>query len=201
VTVVPRIILASASSARIRLLTDAGIAFEARPAPIDERDVEEPLIKDAVAPAGIAEALAAAKALAFRDIGGDALVVGADQVLDCDGRRWTKPGSLAEAKAQLEALAGRTHRLHSAVAAVRSGAVVWRHIATATMTMRSLSPQFVDLYLARVGAAALTSVGAYQIEGPGIQLFEEIEGDYFAILGLPLLPLLAFLRRQGEIEG
>jgi septum formation protein len=196
-----RIVLASASTTRIRLLTAVGVSFEVRPARIDERAVEDPLIKAGVGSVGIAEALAAAKAKSVAEGEPGALVVGADQVLERDTERWHKPASLAEARRQLEALSGRRHQLHSAVAVVKGGTTAWRHVESATLTMRKLSPSFIDWYLAAVGDAALASVGAYQIEGPGIQLFERIEGDYFAILGLPLLPLLAFLRGEGEIGG
>jgi septum formation protein len=195
-----RIVLASASATRIRLLAAAGVSFEAKAAPIDERSVEDPLIRAGIGSPGVAEALAAAKARGVAESEPGALVIGADQVLDCDGERWHKPASLAAARRQLEALSGRSHKLHSAVAAARGGDLAWRHIETATLTVRQLSPRFIDGYLAMVGDAALASVGAYQIEGPGIQLFERIEGDYFAILGLPLLPLLAFLRREGQCQ-
>jgi len=130
----------------------------------------------------------------------DAIVVGADQTLDLDGRHWGKPVDVVEAREQLARLSGRTHLLHTAAAAARDGAVIWRHFCTASLTMRPLTAALIDAHLARVGAAALNSVGAYQIEGAGIQLFDQIDGDYFAILGLPLLPLLGFLRREGAIE-
>ena len=124
-------------------------------------------------------------------------VIGADQTLECEGKRFSKPASREEARAQIAALAGRTHALHSGLAGVRDGAVVWRHVETARLTMRALSAAEIDAYLDRAGDAALASVGAYQIEGVGIQLFERIEGDYFTILGLPLLPLLKWLREEG----
>jgi septum formation protein len=196
-----RIVLATASQTRIKLLANAGISFTAKSAPINERTVEQPLIKAGKSPAAIAEALAEAKALALPDEPRDTIVLGADQTLDFDARPWTKPQSIEEARKQLLALSGKTHRLHSAIVAARAGKIIWRHCDTAELTMCSFSGEFADRYLAKVGEAALTSVGAYQIEGPGLQLFERIEGDYFTILGLPLLPLLAFLRREGEIEG
>ena len=195
-----RIILASGSPARIGLLAGAGVAFESRPALVDERALDRPLIAAGASPVAIAEALAAAKALSLGGQARDALVIGADQLLANGGLQWNKPASLGEARAQLEALSGRTHRLHSAVAVARGDAILWRHVDTAQLTMRRLSGRFLDAYLERIGERALASVGAYQIEGLGIQLFERIEGDYFTILGLPLLPLLAFLRREGEIE-
>lgn len=193
------IVLASASATRIRLLRDAGLSFVTLPASIDERTVEAPLITAGVPAGTIAEALAEEKAIAVSKSHPDALVIGADQTLDLFGRRWTKPADLSEARTQLTRLSGRAHRLHTAVATARAGTVVWRHLETAHLTMRRLTNRDIEAYLARVGDAALASVGAYQIEGPAIQLFDEITGDYFAILGLPLLPLLRFLRREGAI--
>lgn len=195
-----RIILASASPARQAILARAGIAFSVRIPAVDERAVEVPLLAAGVPPREIAIALAEAKSLAGNEESPEVLTIGADQILEQDGRRWTKPGSLGEARAQLLALSGRTHLLHSAVAAARRGEIVWSHVETARLTLRVLSQAFVDKYLAAMGETALTTVGAYQVEGLGIQLFERIEGDHFTILGLPLLPLLAFLRREGEID-
>jgi septum formation protein len=194
------IVLASASPTRIALLRNAGIEFTAVAAHIDERAIEAPLAASAEPPAGIAAALAEAKALAVATERPETLVVGADQVLSADGRVWHKPASLGEARDQLIALSGRTHELHSAIAVARGGIVGWRHGETVRLTMRPLSTAFIDDYLATVGEGALRSVGSYQIEGPGIQLFERIDGDYFAILGLPLLPLLAYLRSAGAIS-
>jgi len=130
----------------------------------------------------------------------NALVIGADQTLDFGSRRWTKPRSLGDARQQLLALSGNTHALHSAVAAARNGRIVWRHRDTAKLTMWTFGAKFVEGYLAQVGEAALTSLGAYQIEGLGLQLFERIEGDYFTILGLPLLAVLEGLRAEGFAE-
>jgi len=194
------IVLASASKARIAMLDAAGVPFTARPAPIDERAVEAPLVAAGAAPAAIAMALAEAKAIAVGRAEPDAIVIGADQTLELDGARWVKPATLAEARSQLARLSGRTHALHTAVAAARGGSVVWRHAESARLTVRQLSAAFIDRYLERVGEAALASVGAYQIEGFGIRLFDAIDGETFAILGLPLLPLLAFLRRERAIE-
>jgi nucleoside triphosphate pyrophosphatase len=194
-----RLILASASRTRIALLSAVGVDFEACSAPIDEREIEAPLLAANWRPADIALALAEAKALAVSRDNPQALVIGADQVLGLGLVRMTKPASLAAARDQLMALSGRTHALHNGLVAARGGAIVWRWEETALLTMRVLTPAVIEAYLARVGDVALASVGAYQIEGPGIQLFARIEGDYFAILGLPLLPLLAFLRREGVI--
>jgi septum formation protein len=193
------IVLASASPTRIALLRNAGIEFTAVAAQIDERAIEAPLAASARPPAEIAAALAEAKALSVVASRAGALVIGADQVLSADGRAWHKPSSIGEARDQLIALSGRTHELHSAIAVAREGTIGWRHSETVRLTVRPLTAGFIDDYLSRVGREALRSVGSYQIEGPGIQLFERIAGDYFAILGLPLLPLLAYLRNAGAI--
>ena len=193
------IVLASHSSARGALLTNAGISFTATPSSIDERAVETPLIAGGASPADIASALAEAKAV---DVSGRMLgtfVIGADQTLDLDGVHWTKPVSMGQAREQLARLSGRPHELHSAVAVARDRVVVWHHRASARLTMRALSATMIDAYLSEAGEAALSSVGAYQIEGPGVRLFERIDGDYFTILGLPLLPLLMYLRGEGVI--
>ena len=194
------IVLASGSPARRTLLANAGIAFTTESAALDERAVEAPLLARGATPAEIATALAEAKAAEVSRRLPDALVIGADQTLDCDGHRGTKSKTLAEARSQLQRLVGRSHRLHSAVAVAKAGAVVWRHRDSATLTMRSLAPSEIDAYLARVGEHVLKSVGVYQLEREGIRLFERIDGDYFTILGLPLLPLLAYLRGEGAIE-
>jgi septum formation protein len=195
-----RIVLASASASRASLLVNAGIVFATTPPDLDERAVEAPLAASKASPQDIAAALAEAKALAVAGREGDAFVIGADQVLAAMGERWNKPATIAEARDQLTALSGHVHELHSAVAVARKGSIAWRHSETARLVMRALSSAEIDAYLDRVGDKALTSVGAYQIEGPGIQLFETIEGDYFAILGLPLLPLLTYLRAGGAIS-
>ena len=194
------LVLASASDTRHRLLRSAGVEFTVRPASLDERAAEQPLLMGGAPPEDIALALALAKASSVSDGSPGDLIIGADQVLDLDGERLTKPADMEEARRQLLQLAGRTHRLHSAVAAARAGDIVWQHVETASLTMRPVSPAWIGRYLAAVGPAALSSVGCYQLEGRGIQLFEAIEGDYFAILGLPLLPLLSFLRGEGMLE-
>ncbi len=193
------IILASASPARQAILRNAGLAVECRPANIDERAAEAPLLEAGAGADDLAQALAMVKAQHVSEQRPADLVIGADQVLEIAGERLSKPADMAAARRQLLKLAGKAHSLHSAVACCRGGAVIWQHMETATLTMRPLTPQQIGRYLAEVGETALASVGAYQIEGPGIQLFERIDGDYFAILGLPLLPLLVFLRGQGEI--
>ncbi len=194
------IILASASLARQAILKNAGLTVRSQPAGIDERAAEAPLIKSGAGADDLAQALAMIKARHVSEQHPADLVIGADQVLEIEGERLSKPADMTAARRQLLKLAGKAHHLHSAVACCRDGAVIWQHMETVRLTMRPLTPAEIGRYLAKVGASALTSVGAYQIEGPGIQLFERIEGDYFAILGLPLLPLLTFLRAQGEIE-
>ena len=190
------LVLASASPARRSLLTNAGLNFEVVPSKLDERAAERPLVETGATPDDIAVALAMAKAVEVSERRPEALVIAADQTLALDGQRFSKPDDFEAARRQLLALAGRTHRLHSAAACARGGLVVWSGVDTAQLTMRPLDPPAVGRYLARAGSAALGSVGAYQLEGVGVHLFERIEGDYFTILGLPLLPLLAFLRTQ-----
>lgn len=195
------VILASTSKIRATLLANAGIEFDAIGADVDERAVEEPLIKANFLPEDIASVLAEAKALDVSQKYPGAYVVGADQILSFRGRRWTKPETMDEARANLLEFRGESHELHAAVVCARDGETVWRHVSTARLTMRDFSPTFLGRYLASAGEAVLTSVGAYQLEGEGVQLFERIEGDYFTILGLPLLPLLAFFRQEGVIDA
>ncbi len=195
-----RIVLASGSASRRTLLENAGVAFSVMPAEIDEREVEAPLLSTGSGPDAIAMALAEAKALAVAAQEPDAFVVGADQTLSADGRQWNKPADRDEARRQLTALSGRTHALHTAVVVASGEVVTWRYAETAVLTMRAMSPELIEAYLEEVGEAALASVGAYQIEGPGIRLFDAIDGDYFGILGLPLLPLLRFFRDVGAIQ-
>ncbi len=147
--------------------------------------------------AEIAALLARAKALSVAKSFPGRLILGADQILTFDGKRFAKPADRAAARAQLRAFAGRTHELHSAVTLVQDEATLFQHADAARLTMRSFSDKFLDRYLVAAGDAVTASVGAYQLEGAGIQLFERIEGDYFTILGLPLLPTLDFLRRNG----
>lgn len=194
------LVLASASPARRQLLENAGLSFEVVPASIDERAAEQPLLEAGVTPEDLAAALAMVKAVSVSEARPGDLVIGADQVLEIDGERLTKPADMEEARRQLLRLSGRKHQLHSALACARGGGVVWQHSETAHLTMRNLTPAFVGRHLAAVGDDALKSVGAYQLEGRGIQLFETVEGDFFGILGLPLLPLLAFLRSEGMLE-
>lgn len=192
-----RLILASASAARHRLLAAAGIACEAIAAAIDEAPVKRACQAAGGSPGAAALELAGLKALDVANRHPGATVIGADQMLDCDGRWFDKPKDRDAARAQLQALAGRTHHLSSAVALAENGMLSWRHVEPAHLTMREPSEAFLEAYLDRAGEGVLGSVGAYQFEGLGAQLFERVEGDYFAILGLPLLPLLAALRERG----
>lgn len=189
------LVLASRSKARQMLLAAAGVAFEVRPADLDERDVEA--AAPSPAPGGIAAFLARQKALAVARLCPGRLTLGADQTLSLGAERFAKPADRAAARAQLQALRGRTHELHSAIAFVRDGGVLFEHVGIARLTMRPFSASFLELYLDAAGDAATASVGAYRLEGLGAQLFERVDGDYFTILGLPLSEALEFLRRQG----
>ncbi|MCL4766135.1 MAG: septum formation protein Maf [Hyphomicrobiaceae bacterium] len=195
------IILASSSPTRRRLLKAAGIDFTADAACVDEAVVRETLTADGetVEPGDLAEILARAKAEDVSARHPEAVVIGADQVLSCSGELFGKPGSMGAARETLLALRGRTHQLHSAVAIAGKGEVRWAMVETAHLTMRAFSIAFLGSYLAQAGGDVLDSVGAYKLEGPGIQLFERIEGDYFSILGLPLLPLIGELRAREAI--
>jgi septum formation protein len=192
------LILASQSLARQRLLANAGIAFEAIPAAIDERAIQ--LASGLSAPGEIAALLAREKAASVSLRHPGQFVVGADQTLALDRRLFSKPAGRAQAAAQLRALAGQTHELHSATAVARDGAILFEDASIARMTMRPLDGAAIRAYLDAAGEAVTTSVGAYQLEGLGVHLFEHIEGDHFTILGLPLLPLLKFLRSQGLLQ-
>jgi septum formation protein len=189
------LILASQSQARQALLANAGIPFEAIPAGLDERAIE--LASALSAPGEIAALLARDKALFVSAKHPDRVVVGADQTLILGERLFSKPAGRVQAAEQLRALAGQSHELHSAAAVVRGGEVLFEHVSIARMTMRSLDGAAIRAYLDAAGEAVTSSVGAYQLEGLGVHLFERIEGDHFTILGLPLLPLLKFLRGQG----
>ena len=192
-----RLVLASKSRARTALMAGAGLRFEAEPSHVDERAVEEAHLAAGASPARIAEVLAEAKALDVAARRPGDLVLGADQTLGFEGRRYVKAETIAAARDQLLSLRGQTHALHSALALARDGDIVWTHTGTALLTMRAFSESFLDAYLEQVGDRVLSSVGGYELEHAGIQLFDRIEGDYFTILGLPLLPLLAELRRIG----
>ncbi|KAB2677594.1 Maf-like protein [Brucella tritici] len=196
-----KLVLASKSPFRSALLKNAGIEFSTASADIDERAVEAPLYETGATPEEVAQVLAEAKALDVSEKNPGAVVIGCDQTLSLGDEIFHKPADMEAARLQLLKFSGKTHQLNSAVVLVKDGKTLWRHVSIARMTMRDLDPGFVGRYLGRVGDVALSSVGAYQVEGPGIQLFEKIEGDYFTIVGLPLLPLLAELRKEKLIDG
>jgi septum formation protein len=195
----PQVVLASASPARARLLAAAGVPFERRPAAVDEAAVKEALRAAGATAADAAVALSELKAQHIARLVPQAIVLGADQILTCGGRWFDKPRDRAEARAQLGELADRRHELATAVVAFQGGARVWHHLAVPRLWLRRCSPAFLDAYLEAADESALASVGAYQVEDLGAQLLARIEGDHFAVLGLPLLPLLEFLREQGVL--
>jgi septum formation protein len=191
------LVLASKSAIRRTLLEGAGVSVEVCPADLDERNLEAkaPL----QAPVAVAALLAREKACFIGRSRPGRLVLGADQTLSLDGARFSKPADRAAARDQLRSLSGRSHELYSAVAFVQDGAVLFEHVGVARLTMRAFSDGFLDDYLDAVGDAVTASVGAYQLEGLGVQLFERIDGDYFTVLGLPLMTALDFLRRRGYL--
>lgn len=191
------LILASGSMARKTLLSNAGLDIAVIPANIDERQVEAELAPEQQSPEAIALHLATAKAKAVSVDHPDAFVIGCDQTMSLDQTIFHKAASLEAARDTLRLLNGKAHHLNSAVCLVRSGEVVWQHVGIATMHVRSFSESFLENYLQRNCPAILSSVGCYQLEGEGVQLFDAIEGDYFTVLGLPLLPLLGALRKLG----
>lgn len=193
-------ILASKSPSRAALLEDAGLVFSTQASHVDERSVEQPLVEAAAAPEDVATVLAIAKAADVSNKNADALVLGGDQVLSLDGELIHKSPDMDDARRKLLRLQGKTHQLSSALALVLNGEVVWSHVGVAHMTMRPLSPPQIGRYLAACGDEILGSVGCYQIERRGIQLFHKIDGDHYTIIGMPLLPLLAQLRVMGEVE-
>lgn len=192
-----RLILASRSAARRAMLTEAGVAFAVEDAGVDEEAIKVAMA--GAAPTDLAVELAAAKALAVSRHAPDAWVLGADQTLSFDGGLVSKAKSLDEARVRLGQMRGRVHHLHSGAALARDGAVVWSGVDSVAMRMREFSDDFLDAYLAAEGEVLLSSVGAYRLEGMGSQLFEAVEGDFFTVLGLPLWPVLAELRRAGVI--
>lgn len=194
------LILASKSAARRAVLDGAGVAYEAKVAGVDEDAVKTAMLAEGAGPRDIADALAELKAIKISR-GSDAYVIGSDQTLDLDGALYDKAESLEEARDRLKLLRGKTHKLHSAVVVATNGEPIWREIVTAKLTMRDFSDAFLEDYLATEGPHALGSVGCYRLEGPGSQLFSKIEGDYFAILGLPLMGLMDLLRRHGELAA
>lgn len=196
----PEIVLASTSPSRQALLKNAGLAFTAMRPDVDERAIEAPYLKTGATPAFLAGLLSRAKALDVSARAGNAFVIGGDQVMEFAGQPYSKPQSRAEARDHLRRLAGRTHTLISAFAIAKDGAVVYEAADAAILHMRSLDDAAIDRYLALIDDDTLFSSGVYQLEGPGVQLFSRIEGDFFTILGLPMLKLLQALRKLGAID-
>jgi septum formation protein len=195
----PRLVLASASVARQALLAASGLTFSTQPAHIDEDEIKRSGKADGVSSLEVALLLAELKAERVTRRERDALVIGADQLLVCGDRWFDKPVDAADMRAHLQALRGKTHTLVTAMVLMRDGQRIWHHVSQPCLTMRSFSDQFIDEYIALDGTTALSSVGGYRLEGPGIHLFERIDGDHSAILGLPLLPLFGFLRQHGVL--
>lgn len=195
------LVLASESPTRAALLRNAGLACLVEPAGIDEAELKRALRGARASTAKAAETLAALKAEKVSGRHGGAFVIGADQMLEYGGRWFDKPADLGEARAQLMALRGKAHKLVSAVAVVRDGTRLWHHVDRARLHMRAFSDAFLEVYLAAAGESGCRSVGGYRLESHGAQLFSRVEGDYFAILGLPLLPLLDFLRQHGAVPA
>lgn len=198
---VETILLASGSRFRRAMLEAAGVTLEVVPAEIDERAVEATLDGSGASPEDVAIVLAEAKAVNVSEKFPGRLVLGCDQTLSLGDELFHKPADMEAARQHLLRLSGKTHQLNSAAVLARNGTAFWRYAGVANLTMRKLEPAFIGRHLARVGPMALNSVGAYQVEGEGIQLFEKIEGDHFTIIGLPLMPLLRELRDLGAIDG
>ena len=194
-----KIILASASEIRADLLRRARLDFEVAPGRIDEQAVRESHQAEGGTPRDLADLLAELKALKVSDRHPGALVIGADQILECEGRIFGKPESRSEGAEQLRFLSNRTHRLLSAAVVCQDGRPLWRHVGQVRMTMNPLSEAFIDAYLTRTWDEVRHSVGCYQIEAEGVRLFSRIEGDFFHILGLPLIELLTWLHNRGDI--
>jgi septum formation protein len=195
------LVLASASQTRAKVLQNAHVAFEVRPAQVDEEAVKESLLAAGAPLHQVADALAELKAVRVSRSAPDAFVLGADQVLAFEGELVSKCADLEDARALLGRLRGRKHELISALVMAKGGSAVWRHVESAALWMRDVSDRFLDDYLAAEGEELLKGVGCYRLEGRGAQLFERVEGDYFTILGLPLVPLLNALRQHGMIAS
>lgn len=194
-------ILASGSATRRAMLAAAGIPVDIDAPSVDETELKLSLRAEGANAAQVAEALAELKAMRIAPRHPGAIVIGADQMLECEGRWFDKPVDRSAARIQLQALRGRAHTLISTAVAIRDGMRLWHGTDRARLVMRPFSDAFLEAYLDRVGEAAYGSVGGYQVEGPGVQLFSAIEGNHFTILGMPLLPLLAFLREQGVVPS
>jgi nucleoside triphosphate pyrophosphatase len=197
----PPLILASASPARRKALEAAGLTFAIRPAGVDEAEIKRRARVEGASADDAATLLAALKAERVAACEPNAIVIGADQILVCDGAWFDKPEHVGAAREQLRALRGKSHVLSTAVLCQRGGQRLWQHVARPRLTMRKFSDAFLDAYLAAEGAAVTSSVGAYRLEGLGVHLFDRIEGEHTAILGLPMLPLLGFLRQHGALLG
>jgi septum formation protein len=195
------LILASASSIRLAVLKNAGLQVTAAAARIDEPAIRSALAQENAKARDVADTLAELKARKIADRNPASLVLGCDQVLAFGTDIWAKPESQAEARVQLRTLGGQTHHLHSALVLYHNTQPIWRHVGTARLTMRNLTDDYIDAYLGRNWPAVAHSVGAYHFEQEGIRLFSEVEGDYFTILGLPLLPLLSYLCLRGFIAS
>lgn len=195
------LVLASGSAVRTRLLTAAGVPHRVDPANIDEGDVRDRLLAEDASHYVIAEVLAELKAQKVAERHPNAVVLGADQILSCNGDLYEKPAGLEGVRAHLTSLSGRSHTLHTSVCAVSGGEVIWHHNSGPKLRMRTLSDEFLDRYVEEVGDSVCDSVGAYHMEGLGVHLFDEIEGDFYDILGLPMLPLLAFLRERSMVPA
>jgi septum formation protein len=195
-----RLILASASRSRARMLKNAGISTEAIASGVDEDAIKQDGLVDGLLMDDIAMALAQAKALAISAQHPNALVIGADQILVCEDQYYDKPRDMTEARKHLQALSGKRHELLTAACVAAGNEIVWQHISAPQLRMRVLDESFIATYLETAGPMVMESVGAYQLEGRGAQLFDHVDGDFFSILGLPLLPLLAFLREQGPMS-
>lgn len=193
------LILASGSETRRRMLMKAGLSFDVVRAQVDEEALKESLLAESAPAKDVADSLADAKARSVSMMHPGRIMLGADQILVQDGRIFSKAKTVDQAKATLRALSGKPHQLISAAVIYEDGQPVWRAVTTATLTMRKLSDEFIDHYLAALGEDAFWSVGSYQLEGLGVQLFSKIDGDYFTILGLPLLPVLDFLRGRAIV--
>ena len=195
------VVLASQSAIRKQILTAAGVDFETMSPGVDEDSAKAALLSEAWTPRDIADHLAELKAIRVSRKLPGVMVIGADTTLDLDGVLFDKAGDMAGAREKLKALRGKTHRLHSAVVVARDGNPIWRDLSSPRLTVRNFSDDWLENYLTREGDKLLWSVGCYELEGLGVQLFEKIEGDYFAVLGLPMLGLLDLLRRHGEMAS
>lgn len=195
------LLLASRSQIRLNLLRAAGLEVAAEGARVDEELIRQSLEAEGAPPRDLADTLAEMKAMKVAERHADAVVIGCDQVLEFSGRAWSKPATRDEARGQLQSLRGRTHKLLSAVVIAEAGRPVWRHVGVARLTMREISDAYLEAYLQRNWPQIGDSVGGYKLEEEGIRLFSAIEGDYFTILGLPLLPVLSYLGQRGFIES